>query len=510
MNYSENEFMFLNKGTGYYKDFIKKIIKENYSDVEAYLSTIIPSKEMYFTKEQMDTIIKDLSISVSFTLKEMPNGIQQYLDSSNTEIYYNVIAERITYAIIFVLSKKILSSLLHIIDYHYIFHYIKGSIILPNIKELMKILLEMKEKDAIDKEIDSDMELCRIIKSFLNSLIINMDYETASKVLSESNETIKDKKELVEMEIKNSNICIPDFVFDLLLPKSEDSEYIGQVSQKVLSFHRELALTHSTQGLNTLFRKFCLLNELTDGKIDETIKLIRNVRGYDENNIYIDGVTLEELEIIRRILQGAPINNIDQYFKEKPYLINNFKYIKRFFNSKTDSILVEDNILIIKRDLKDLYRFEFMNPTMISEYESVFNLFGEKSEKIKKIFFDEPDQSVLSQAVIINNKNSSILLEDRRKQIEPKTMMEKVEYRKKMIGILKNKFFKNSDIKDNIIKIEQDPLYELKYIKEYFKSTNFSVKDEKRALYLSLELQRVFEEAMKERNVYLSKNKEVK
>lgn len=511
MNYSENEFMFLNNnGSSYYKEFIKRVLKENYSDVEKYLSTIIPSKEMYFTKEQIDVIIKDLSISVSYTLKEVPNGIQSYLESSNVEIYYNIIADRITYGVIFVLSKKILSTLLHIIDYHYIFHYIKGSIILPNIKELIKILLELKEKDSIDKEIDSDNELCRIIRSFLNSLIINIDYETAAKVLSENIDIIKQKTELVESEIKKSNMCVPDFVYDLLLPKSEDKEYIEQVSKKVHNFHMELSTTHSDKGLNSLFRKFCLLNETSDIKIDETIKMIRNVRGFDERNIYIDGITQEELEIIRRILQGAPINNISQYFTDKPYIIENFKYIKRFYNIKTDDILIEDNIFIIKRNLKEVYRFEFFNPLMITENESVFNLFKEQSEKIKKIFFDNPSDSVLSQAVLISNPNSNILIEDRRRKIEPKTMMEKIEYRKKIIEILKNKFYRNNEIRENIAKIEQDNLYELKYIKEFFKSSNFHVKDEKRALYLSLELQRVFELANKERNMFINQNKEVK
>lgn len=511
MNYSENEFMFLNtNGSSYYKDFIKKVLKENYPDVEKYLSTIIPSKEMYFSKEQIDIIIKDLSLSVSYTLKEVPNGIQSYLESSNVEIYYNIIAERITYGVIFVLSKKILSALLHIIDYHYIFHYIKGSIILPNIKELIKILLELKEKDSIDKEIDSDNELCRIVRSFLTSLIINIDYETAAKVLSDNIEIIKQKKELVESEIKKSNICVPDFVYDLLLPKSEDQEYIKQISQKVHNFHLELSTTHTNKGLISLFRKFCIINETSDIKIDETIKTIRNVRGFDENNIYIDGVTQEELEIIRRIIQGAPINNINQYFTDKPYIIENFKYIKRFYNIKTDDILIEDNVLVIKRNLKEIYRFEFLNPSMITENESIFNIFKDKSEKVKKIFFDNPSESVLSQAVIISNPNSDILIEDRRRKIEPKTMMEKIEYRKKIIEILKNKYYKNNEIRENIARIEQDNIYELKYIKEYFKSSNFYVKDEKRALYLSLELQRLFDLANKERNIYINQNKEVK
>lgn len=509
MNYTENEFMFQNQDkSSYYKDFIKKVIKENYSDVEKYISSIIPSKEMYFSKEQIDKIIQDLSIPVSYTLKEVPNGIQLYLDSSNTEIYYNVIADRITYGIIFVLSKKILSSLLHIIDSHYIFHYIKGTIVLPNIKEIIRILKEQKIKDSIDKEIESDTELCRLIRSFLTSLVINIDYETAVNILSEKSEVFKERSELVEIEIKKSNLCIPDFVYDLLIPKSNDQDYINQISQRVLKFHSELSTTHSNKSLYSLFKRYCVVNEISDEKIEETIKSIRNVRGYDDNNIYIDGVTQEELEILRRIIQGAPILNIENYFTDKRFIIDNFNYIKRFYNIKTDNIVVEDNILIIRRDLKEVYRFEFMNPNMIVDSESIFNIFGDKSEKMKKIFFDNPSESVLSQAVIISDPKSSILIEDRRRKIEPKTMMEKIEYRRNLIAILKNKFFKNNEIKENISRIENDSLIELKYVKELFKSSNFYIKDEKKALYTALELERVFLLAMKERNVYINSNKE--
>lgn len=509
MNYTENEFMFLNKNkSSFYKDFIKRVIKENYSDVDDYLSSIIPSRELYFKKEEIDKIIQDLSISVAHTLTEVPNGIQSYIDSNNTEIYYNIIADRITYGLIFILSKKILSSLLHIIDQHYIFHYIKGSIIMPNIKNLVNILLNLKEKDPIEKEIETDNEVCRSIRSFLNSIIINMDYETAVNILSKNDTVFKDKRNLVELEINNSTICIPDFIFDLLLPTSDSPEYINQVSEKVLKFHQELGLTHTTKGYNSLFKRYCLINELTESKIGETIKLLRTVRGFDDNNIYIDGITQEELDIIRRLISGAPVNNINQYFSDRSFIIDNFNYIRRHYNPKTDNIIIDDNILIIKRDLKEIYRFEFFNRNMISEYESIFNLFNDKSDKVKKIFFDNPSNSVLSQAVIISNPNSSILLENRKNKIEPKTMMEKLEYRKKLIAILKNKYIKNQDIRDNIAKIENDPLHELKYLKEFFKSSNFYVRDEKKALYLSLELERLFSQASKERINFINNKKE--
>ena len=242
------------------------------------------------------------------------------------------------------------------------------------------------------------------------------------------------------------------------------------------------------------------MSEVSESQILETIKEIRNVRGgYDENNIYIDGVTTDELQIIRKIINGVPTVNDPELFKGKEYLIENFKYIKKYFNSNTDQIYVEDDYLLIKRDGQTIRSFEYNNPSMIKDNESVFNIFGASSLKMRNIFFKDPSKSVLTQAVIVNNPNSLIYTTNVTNKVEPVLMMDKINYRTKVIGILKNKYYKDPKVRSTCEEIENDPIIRPRFITEYFKSSNIRVSDEKKALFMSIELDRLCKLAMQER-----------
>lgn len=500
MNYSENSFMFENPN-GFYKETIKKIIRENYSDIDSYLKTIIPSREPLMTKEHIDMILKDLSISVAFTLLSLPNGIQTYTASQDPSVYYSIIADRITYGIIFSVSKKVLSTLMHIVDSHYIFSYINGFIVLPNIQQIIKQITSLNEKDDMTRNIELENHICSIVRSFINSLVINLNYSTAAELIEEHSEELKNQRELIEIELKRSRFCVPDFIYDLLLPKKEtESGYLTQVSNTVSRFHEEMSISQTDKKLKSTLKQYSIVSEVSESQILETIKEIRNVRGgYDENNIYIDGVTTDELQIIRKIINGVPTVNDPELFKGKEYLIENFKYIKKYFNSNTDQIYVEDDYLLIKRDGQTIRSFEYNNPSMIKDNESVFNIFGASSLKMRNIFFKDPSKSVLTQAVIVNNPNSLIYTTNVTNKVEPVLMMDKINYRTKVIGILKNKYYKDPKVRSTCEEIENDPIIRPRFITEYFKSSNIRVSDEKRALFMSIELDRLCKLAMQER-----------
>lgn len=497
MNYTENAFMMESESSeGFYRTSLKKLLKENYSDVNNYLNGIIPSKEMYFKKEEIDNILSDLSKGVAYTLKELPNGISSYISSSDPSIYYSIISERITYGLIFIVSKKILSSLIHIIDPSYIFHYIKDSIVMPNIKNIVNILLDLNEKDEANKRIELDTNLCSDIRSFITAFVINLNYEAAAKLLDNKLEEITNNRDLVELELKRSKYVVPDVVYDLLLPTSNTNEYLDNISVKVKAFHDQMKKAHTDKRLTYILKNSCVLNEINEGQISNTIKEIRNIRGYSDTNVYIDDVTSEELDIIRRILNGSPILREEEYFKDRPYILKNFKYIKQFYNPNTDDLVFDEQIVYIKRETKVIHTFEYLNPNMIQENESVFNLFKSSGSKMKEIFMKNPASSVLSQSVIVPGL---LTARNRQMQVEPMDLNEKIQHRAKMIAILKNKFRSNYPILENCTAIEKGPLLEIKYIKDYFKSTNYKIKNEKKALYTLVELDRVYKMAFEER-----------
>ena len=511
MNYSENSFMFENPN-GFYKDTIKRILRENYSDVDDYLKSIIPSRELLFTKEQVDTILKDLALSVGFTLKGLPNGINPYVSSQDPSVYYNIISDRITYGVIFAVSKKILSTLLHLVDSHYIFSYINGFIVLPNIQEIVKTIMSLEEKDNMTKNIEDENNICSIVRSFIKALIINLNYQTAAELIEEHSEDLKNRRELIELELKRSKYCVPDFIYDLLFPKKDnDPSYLSQVSEAVTKFHQEMNLAQTDKKIKSILKTNCVILEATESQISETIKEIRNIRGgYDDNNIYIDGVNADELNVIRKILNNVPIVKDPSLFVGKEYLINNFQYIKKFFNVNTDQLSIENDYLVIKRDGQTIRSFEFNNPKMIQDNESVFNIFGSMSTKIRDIFFKDPSKSVLTQAVIVNNPNSLIYSSNASNKIEPVLMMDKINYRTKVIGILKNKYAKDSKVRNTCDEIENDPLIKTTFINEFFKSSNFRVSDEKKALFMSLELDRLCKLAFQERMSEVGEKEEAK
>lgn len=500
LNLTENYFMMEGQDKGY-KTSIKRVLTENYKDVIEYVESIIPAREMLFSKEQIDKYIDEIVLSVANTIKDLPNGIYSYIESSDPSVYYNIIAERITYGAIFLISKDMIASLLKVINPNYVFHYIKGGIVLPKIKVIIESVLSNKEKDKFNKEIEEDSATIQRVRGFLNAFIVHMDYEAAATILEGHHEDILSKKELIEQELRQSKLCIPDITYDLLFAepdKLSDMEYLQKVGNTVKSFHDDLSMSHSEQALINVLKKYSVMggsdNEV---KIPQTIKEIRSVRGFNEKNIYIDDIKLDELLVVQRIMDGSLTDDMDISKYKSKVIMENFRYIKTFFNMNTDACVVEGNIANIVRNAKVMYKFKFRDPNMIKDHKSVFNIFKGNAEKLKNIFKNTPMHSVLTQAVIVNDPKSD-LLKHKRGTPAPKTTQDKLQYRSNLISILKNKYAHDEEVRNTVLSLENELLIEPRFLNDVFKSSNFTIKNEKQALFLSVELDRIYKEAMKE------------
>lgn len=492
----ENEFMSDGKDIGY-KESIYYLINSNYKDVIEYVNNIIPAKNMEFPKEVIDSYIKEIAFSVANTIDQLPNGIRMYTNAEDPTPYYHIIAERITYGTIFLISKSLIASLLKIISPIYVFNYIKSFIVLPNVHEMVEQVLKPKKKDNFTVKVEKDEEVLNKLNVFLKLFIVNADFKGASEILDKYYLEFKEREDIIRNELRVINLAIPDVVYRLLFSSEEqiqDETYMEETAQTVKKLQKALLRTHTTDGLTALFKSYCVSN-ITDNehKIPSTIKEIRAARGFNNMNLYIDDISIEELEVVQRIMDGSYGDDLDISRFESKTIIENFRYIKTFY-SPQDQIVIENDVLKLKdfntSKIKQVFRFKDVN--MIKEHKSVFNIFKDKSLEIKNKFYNETSSSVLTQTVIINDPKSPFY---RHKMLDsiPKGTLERINHRKLLIKKLKHKLRDDDSVRDTVAMIEFDPIFEPRFIKDIFKSSPIVAKTEKAALFIAAELDRIYE-----------------
>ncbi|MGL5315686.1 MAG: hypothetical protein ACRC92_20695 [Peptostreptococcaceae bacterium] len=501
LEYSHNNFMIQKDSykVNYYER-MKEELERNYPNVEERLKHVITPHQMYFNKKQIDEMLVELVESASFSIYGCIDGISEYIERSNISSYYNIIADRITYATILITSDRLLGSLLHIVQRGYLFQYIKSTVVLPNIKSIIKKVSDaFNTIDDYNKQVMEDQKIVDMVKSIINSFTIKSDMDEVYSTLKILDPLIEENRELIETTINGSSIYIPDCLIELLLLRNnvgvDSVSNVERISGKLKEFTTDVKITHTDDGLKRLFKRYTNRDNI-DGQIMKTIEEIRFFRGYEYNGSFMDGLTMEEIIVMNKLIQNIELSEQEHSVKEGSYILKNINWVIERYLPTGSTMVINKNSLDILYNNKVTKSFNVKDHELRTKLSDIFNLFNENSLRVKEIFKNNPAASCLTQTVICDSLSKQKIY-DVHLSKQPKTMIEKVNHRRKFIELTKHKFINDEVVKNMVRGIEEGEINTIRFIPNVLTSSNFIIKDEKRALYVACELERIYKEISK-------------
>lgn len=334
----------------------------------------------------LDDTLTRLANSMALTLLKSETGldsIASYVNNENYKMYYDYISEKISYGVLSTCSPYILGMLSYYVNELYIFHYIRDNIVRPNIIKLVEHTRMIKSEDLSKTyTIEQSNKLQDAVNLFILSILVTMDTVDASKALNTLSECKINREEVMRI-INSSQFAVPTFIKDIII--SDNVTQTEQAKKDMLEFINEYSRTFSYDNTTKLLRKYSEMSMNLPDKLITTYKERNKLNSTDIKTL-IDGFTLEENEIISRLLVFNYISpEQHKIIKENKYL-SNIKSIIDTNRTADMHISIDSNIITIKSSTHEPKSFYYKQDDIQMYLQDPFNIFNASKEYVRDLF----------------------------------------------------------------------------------------------------------------------------
>lgn len=314
-------------------------------------------------------------------------NLQDQIRTSYYEEYIDMHIDPITYNILSATSKWILGLLIYHVHRDFIFNYIKYSIVMPNIYQMVskaksiidrKTVLEVEEKDT--------EELIQATKGIINHYLLDFNMDAldmdAEKFMSIN---LEHKKKIVESTINSISFAIPDFLKDALIADDLKSLLDAPIYQ---DFFAKYIWTHTDNRFHDLMKQ--VLADWQNRKSDiNELKVQRDSMNNAVNDPKIDTCFYNELHMAKRILTESTTHEdiayMDEQAKNGRPLIKQLYTIIKEEKRPNESVKIEDATLIITNyQGQERRRINFMSPMTPVDTNDPLIAYGPLAEAVRR------------------------------------------------------------------------------------------------------------------------------
>lgn len=328
-----NTFGNLNKLSELLRDDLFFQHNDSYDIVK---NLVIPRAELRMTYEEISICIERCAVS----------SMQIFLDVSGKETFESInfgepnllngtewnmnrlygMLDQIAYATMAVTSPYILSQLLFYVSRSAIFAYIRDGMLKPKLMDLARDAYMMVQKEVTTlSRSDTQAEVVDKVRQFVHALLISANGE----ILNNTREYLINKRDIFARDIRGefsrSKYILPSFIPDLIL--YSDNETLISAQNEYKKFKNEWGVSLTPERALEILRKYVDTDNMYHEKVKLTVKERNEYHGLYGTNL-IDGITIEEMQIIIRCLGNSLTLDDNKLLPQTKYAKNIHKIIE--------------------------------------------------------------------------------------------------------------------------------------------------------------------------------------
>lgn len=362
--------------------------------------------------DMINSVLENVKTAVysSFCKNEyIPGNIYNDLLSKDVTMLYDSIAEKITYGIIFGTSQVMLGYLLYYVNRDFLFSYIKDRIVRPTLpKEVERLKARIDAENSLSKDERLNLKRYDVLVSFVNELMVGMDYERASDLLADLTD-LKLDYETCKSFLDDMDLFVPDFVYDIFSP---DNAKADRAADEMTDFLKKYIVTFTKSGLIELFKAHTTLNRTFMEKVEQTIlerEKMHNLFTLD----LVDGMNLLHLKLANKLCKLSELSEEEIAEVERTPNLRNIRTAIDMYKEFDTQVKLEGTSIIITSSLHDPKTIYYTKNDMMDKLKDPFNIFGKNREYVKTTWKYRPLQSCLTQTVITSSERKRIYYNDR-------------------------------------------------------------------------------------------------
>ncbi len=470
-------------------------LKQTYKDANTTILSTRPPKDnqtvqnMMFPIADIDNIlINNMKAVLSVAVYDLRINTINITATATSEYYYEFIPEmipKITYGIVSITSKYILSQMQLYMDKSFIFAYIKERIVRPNIKAELDIILQDVLKDSVVKtDLYNHKIMEEDIQNMIYELMISYDSQKFISILSK----YRNKPELNDSIIailNDSKIFVPNFIYDIFTNNILNDE----LSKRLEEFFKEYYYTNTNDAIIDLFKRYATK---TVGLVDVTKHTIAERSDYNglNNLMLIDGVTFLVLKVINKILALQDISEDEETLIKEDVIATSIRTIVNKYKAYGVTFRIDNNAVIIKDSNNKETNIPYREKTQVNNIDNPFTIFGINSKAIESTFNRNPDKSPLTQTGITTVEEKNLFLNNK----SIKTMFTDINYRishrRRKIAELKSKYSTDTNLITEVDFL-LNRVNNYKYM-DIYKNSIYILQDERKLLLTLAEIEGIY------------------
>lgn len=362
--------------------------------------------------DMINSVLENVKVAVysSFCKNEyIPGNIYNDLQSKDVTILYDSIAEKVTYGIVFGASHVTLGYLLYYINRDFIFSYIKDRIVRPMLPtEINKLKERIDSENSLSKDERLNTRRYDTLSSFVNELMVGMDYERASDLLAELTELRLDY-ETCKSFLDGMDLFVPNFVYDIF---STDQIKADKAADEMTEFLKKYVVTFTKAGIIDLFKAHTILTKDFMYKVEQTIlerEKMHNLFTLD----LTDGMNLVHLKIANKLCKLTELTEEETVEVEKTQNLKNIRNAIDMYKEFDTKVKLDGGSIIITSSLHEPKTIYYTKNDMMDKLNDPFNLFGKNREFVRTTWKYRPLQSCLTQTVLTSSERKRIYYNDK-------------------------------------------------------------------------------------------------
>ena len=362
--------------------------------------------------DTINSVLENVKTAVysSFCKNEyIPGNIYNDIQSKDVSILYDSIAEKVTYGIVFGTSHVMLGYLLYYVNRDFIFSYIKDRIVRPTLPtEIKKLKERIDSENSFSKNESLNVKRYDILSSFINELMVGMDYERASDLLTELTDLRLDY-ETCKSFLDGMDLFVPDFVYDIFSPDQAKSD---RAADEMTDFLKKYIVTFTKAGIIELFKAHTVLTPSFMDKVEQTIlerEKMHNLFTLD----LVDGMNLVHLKLANKLCKLVELTDEETQEVERTQVLKNIRNAIDMYKEFDTKVKLYGGSIVITSSLHEPKTIYYTKNDMMDKLNDPFNLFGKNREFVRTTWKYRPLQSCLTQTVLTSSERKRIYYNDR-------------------------------------------------------------------------------------------------
>lgn len=387
--------------------------------------------------DYINSVLENLKVAVynSFCRNEyIPGNIINDVLNRDVTLLYGSISEKIAYGIVIAASNNILGHMLYYLDKSFIFSYIKDRIVRPTIAEdVQKLRTRLQSENSLSKEQSLNSRRSDLLVSFVNELMIGMDYPKAAEILEDINKYGLDFETAREF-LDLFQVFVPNFVYDLFSP---DTKTQSLAADAMADFLNKYIVTFTHEGVTDLFRGYTRLGNDFMSKVEDTLlqrEKLHNLFGLD----LVDGLTLTELKLANKLCKLAELTEDEENIVKSTPKLTNIRNAIDMYKEFDTKVKLDGSTIIITSSMHEPRTIYYTKDDMMNKLSDPFNIFGKDREYVRTTLKFKPLESCLTQTALTGPERRRIFYTEKPNS-KLMTVEGRIEDRNHKINYLMNK-----------------------------------------------------------------------